>query len=83
MTWFWRTVAVSERTGFKRSSRSIRARSRALPSVGPDIGLECTCPDENAVSLARRESPAEFLEVSLQLVDPLMDTGGLRWLLPP
>ena len=43
---------VSERTRFKRSSRSIRARSRALRSIAPDVGSDCSSSDENEVPLA-------------------------------
>ena len=42
---------VSERTRFKRSSRS-----RALRSIAPDVDLESSSSDENEVSLARRAS---------------------------
>ena len=45
---------VSEGTWFKMSSRSIRARSRALRSIAPDVVLECSSSDEDEVSLARR-----------------------------
>ena len=55
---------VSERTRLKRSSRSIRARSRALRVV-----LEWSSSDEDVISLARVESRADFPEVSLQLLD--------------
>ena len=61
---------VTERTRFKSSSRSIGARSRALRSIAPDAVLECSSSDEDEVSLARRESRADFSEVSLQLLDP-------------
>ena len=37
----------------KRVSRSIRARSRALRSIAPDVGSECSSSDENDVSLAQ------------------------------
>ena len=59
-----------ERTRFKRSSRSIRARSRALRSIALEAGLESSSSDEDVMSLARRESRADFPEVSLQLLDP-------------
>ena len=62
---------VPERRSFKRSSRSIRAKSRALRSIVPDAGLECPSSDEDVISLARRESRADFPEVSMQLLDPL------------
>ena len=52
----WEVGRVSERPWFKRSSRSIRARSRALRSIAPDAVLECASSDEDEVSLARRES---------------------------
>ena len=55
---------VSERTRFKSSSRSIRARSRAFRSIAPGVGS-----DEGEVSLAHRESCADFPEVPLQLLD--------------
>ena len=42
---------VSERTTFKTSSRSIRARSRALGSIAPDVVLECSSSDEDEMSL--------------------------------
>ena len=74
---------VSVTTRFKRSSRSIRARSRALRSIAPDVVLECSGSDEDVMSFARRERRADFLEASLQLLDPFdMDTGGVRWFLP-
>ena len=60
----------SEQTRFKRSSRSIRARSRALRSILPEAGLECSSWDEDVMSLARRDSRADFPEVSVQLLDP-------------
>ena len=60
---------ISERTRFKRSSRSIRARSRALRSVAPDVALECASLEEDVMSLARRESRADFLVPLLQLLD--------------
>ena len=59
-----------ERTRFKRSSRSIRARSRALRSIALEASLESSSSDEDVMSLARRESRADFPEVSLQLLDP-------------
>ena len=43
---------VSERARFKRSSRSIRAKSRALRYIGPDVSLDCSSSDENEASLA-------------------------------
>ena len=36
---------VSDRTRFKRSSRSLRARSPALCSIAPDVVLECSSSD--------------------------------------
>ena len=72
---------VLERTKFKSSSRSIRARSRALRSSARDVELECSSSDEDEVSLARRESRADFPDMSLQLLDPsewsLGACGGL------
>ena len=57
---------VSERTRFKRSSRCIRAsRMRSVPSRQMSV-WKCSSSDENEVPLARRESCAGFLEVSLQ-----------------
>ena len=61
---------VSERIRSKRSSTSIRARSRALRSIMPEAVLECTSSDEDVMSFARRESRADFPEVSVQLLDP-------------
>ena len=61
----------SERTRFKRSSRTVRARSRALRSTAPEVVLECSSSDEDEVTLARWESRADFPEVSSQLLDPL------------
>ena len=55
---------VSERTSFKRSSRSIRARSRALRSIALESGLGCSSSDEDVMSLAQGESRADFPEVS-------------------
>ena len=60
---------VSERTRFWSSSRSIGARPRALRSIAPDAVSECSSSDEDEVSHARRESRADFPEVSLQLLD--------------
>ena len=60
---------VSERARFKRSSRTVRARSRALRSIAPQAVLECSSSDEEEMSLARRESRADSRE-SLQLLDP-------------
>ena len=72
---------VSEWTRFKNSSRSIRAKSRALRTIAPEAGLECFSSDENEVSLARRECRADILEASLQLLDSsewkLAAYGGL------
>ena len=47
-------VRVWERTRFKRSLRSIRARSRALRSNAPGVDLDSLGSDENEVSLTRR-----------------------------
>ena len=60
----------SERTGFQRSSRSIRAKSRALRSTAPEAGLEFSSWDEEVMSLARRKSRADFPEVSLPHLGP-------------
>ena len=60
---------VSERTTLKRSCKSIRARSRALRSISPEVGLECSSSDEDEAR-ALKESRADFLQVSLQLLDP-------------
>ena len=57
-------------TRFKRSSTSIRARSRALRSIAPDVVLECSSSDDDEVSLAQRETCADFPEVTVQLLDP-------------
>ena len=81
-SWPRRLVESSERTRFKRTPRSIRTRSRALRSIAPDVVLECTSSDEDVVSLAQRESRADFWEVSLQLLDPSeWELGGVWWLL--
>ena len=73
---------ASERTKFKRSSRSVCAGSRALRSIAPDVDLECSRSEEDEVSLAQRESRADFPEVSLQLLGPFcVGIGGLRWFL--
>ena len=66
---FSEVVRVSERTRYKRSSRSVRARSRALRSIAPEDVLECSSSDEDEMSLAWRQSRADFSEVSLQLLD--------------
>ena len=60
---------VSERARFKRSSRSIRAKSRALRYIAPDVGLDCSSSDENEASLAGGESSG-LPEVSLHILDP-------------
>ena len=60
---------VSQRTTSNRSSTSIRAGSRALRSIAPDVVLECSSSDEDEVSLAQ-ESRVDFLEVSEQHLDP-------------
>ena len=49
-------VRVSERTRFKTSSKTIRARTRALRSIAPEVSLECSSSDEDEVSLAQKES---------------------------
>ena len=59
----------SERTRFKRSSKSIRARSHALRFIASDAGLEFSG-GEDEVSLSHREGCAKFPEVSLQLLYP-------------
>ena len=46
---------VPERTRFKRRSRSIRARSRALRCDAPSVDSESSGADENEESLARSE----------------------------
>ena len=69
-SWLQGLDGASGRTRFERSSRSIRARSRALRSISPKVSLECSSSEEDEVSLALTESRAEFLEVSLLLVDP-------------
>ena len=46
------------------------ARSRALRAVAPEAASECSSSEEDEVSLAWRESRSDFLEVSLQLLDP-------------
>ena len=61
---------VSERTRFKSTPRSIRARSRALRSIASDVVLDRSSSDEDEVSLARRQSRADFPEVPLQRLDP-------------
>ena len=60
---------VSKRTRFKRSSKSIRVKSRALRSIAPDVELDSSSSDENDVSIAKRENCADLPEVSLQLAD--------------
>ena len=44
--------------------------SRGLRSIAPDVVLECSCSDEDEVSLGQRDRCADFPEVSLQLLDP-------------
>ena len=61
---------VTQRTRFKRSSRSIRARSRALRSIALDVVLESSSSDEDEVALALKEGRADLPKVSLQLRDP-------------
>ena len=58
---------VSERTVFKRSFRSIRARSRVLRSTSPEVGCNCPGSDEDEMALALK-GRADFPEVSLQLL---------------
>ena len=45
---------VSERTRFKRTSMSIRARLRALRSIAPEASLECSSSDDDVMSLAHK-----------------------------
>ena len=59
----------SERTRFKRSSKSIRARSRALMAAAPEAVSECSSSEEGEVSLVWRESRADFTKVSLRLLN--------------
>ena len=59
-----------EGTKFKRSSRSIRARWRALGSIAPVVDLVCSSSDEGEVSLARRESCADFRKYRSNFLDP-------------
>ena len=47
---------VSERMRFWRSSRSVRARSRALRTPAPEAVSECSISGKDEVSRARRES---------------------------
>ena len=61
---------VSEQTRFKGRSRSIRARSHALRFIFPDVDLGISGSDEDEVSVSHRESCANLLEVSLQLLNP-------------
>ena len=60
-----RRWAVSRNERFRISSRSVRARSRALHSIAPEAVLGCSCSDEDEVSFARRESREDFPEVIL------------------
>ena len=76
---------VSERTRFKRSSRSIRSRSRAFRSIVPEAGLECPSSDEDVMSLRERErereSRADFPELLVHFLDPSEwgNFDGVRW----
>ena len=65
-SWLRRLVGSQSGTRFKRSTRSIRAWSRALRSIAPDVNLECSSSDDNEVSLAQRERCAycNFLDPS-------------------
>ena len=46
------------------------------------FGMFCSSSDEDEVSLAQRESRADFLEASFRLFGSLgVDTGGVRWFL--
>ena len=69
-SWRRRLVESQSGQGTRKSSRSIHARSRALRSIAPEVGWECSGSDEDEVSLARRESRADFPEASVQLLDP-------------
>ena len=60
VSWPRRLVGSQSGTRIKRRSRSIRATSRALRSIS----------QEDEVSLALKESRADFPEVSLQHLDP-------------
>ena len=51
---------VSERTSFKRSFRSIGARSHALRFIAPDADLEISCSGENEVSLSQKRGLREL-----------------------
>ena len=46
------------REGSRGETRSIRARSRALRSISPDVDLTCSSSNEDEVSLARGERVA-------------------------
>ena len=52
---------VSEQTNFKRSCRSILARSRTLRFIAPDVGSECSSSVMGGVSLARKEKSRGLL----------------------
>ena len=70
-SWLRRLVESQSGRGSRGApARCIRARSRALRSIAPEAGLECSSSDEHVMSLAPRESRADFLEVWLQLLDP-------------
>ena len=70
---------VSERTRFKRSSRSIRARSRALRSIVPEAGLECSSSDEDVMSLAQRETRGLPGSIGTTSGSLGMETDGVWW----
>ena len=70
VSWPGRLVVSRKRQGSREAPRSIRARLRALRSIAPEAGLECPGSDEDVVSLAQRESCADFPELSLQLLNP-------------
>ena len=73
---------VSERARFKRSSRSIRAKSRALRYIAPDVGSDCSSSDENEASLAGGELSGLPRGVVAHFGSLEMDADGLWWLLP-
>ena len=63
----WLDVCTCTETSVRRQgSREV------LPfrSIAADVVLECSSSDENEVSPARRESRADFPDVSLQLLGP-------------
>ena len=65
----------------KESLRSSHARSRALRSVAPEFGLECSSSDEDVMSCVQRESrglPGSVVATSGSLGKGV---GGVRCLL--